>query len=311
MYVSYQDYQKALTMGQREFRTCQSLGQSPYPQVLDETLAGVDVQSEVALGLVNIPIDQIIGTRSAGRTQALSRSFFPLMDSDTEFAAKWVSLCDSHLEEGIRDPIKAYEYMHNFYVVEGHKRVSVMRYFGAVTIPGVVKRVVPVLTDHRSTRIYYEFMDFYQLTGINYLWFHKTGRFALLQALVGKAPGEGWSREERLDFFSFYLRFSQAFAARAQRRHPNLPVGDAMLAAIDFYGYPQLKDCLTPDLTRKLQQIRETLAVAAHEHHISTFRWLIRWFPRPRRLVLRSLRARFRFRRSIYKGSEISRMRAP
>jgi hypothetical protein len=250
----------------------------------------------VELGLVNVPIDLIVGTRSAGRTHVLTRHFMPLMDEDSEFAAKWIALCDSQLEEGIRDPIKVYEYMHYFYVAEGHKRVSVMRYFGAVSIQGVVKRIVPAPSTDKETRIYYEFMDFYQLTGINYLWFHQTGRFALLQTLVGKGPGEGWSQEQRLDFFSFFLRFSQAFQSKAGKKHPNLPVEDAMLATIDFYGYPQLKDCLVPELTRKLQQIRETLAVAAHEHHTPALRWLRRWFLQPRKLFSRS--ARFRFRPS-------------
>jgi hypothetical protein len=188
--------------------------------------------------------------------------------------------------------------MHQFYVVEGHKRVSVLRYFGAVTVPGVVKRLVPAPSGHRENRVYYEFMDFYQLTGINYLWFHKPGRFALLQSLVGKRPGEGWSQEERADFFSFYLRFSQAFRSKVQKRHPDLPVGDAMLATMDFYGYDQLRDCLAPELSRRLQQIRETLAVAAHEHHISSFRWLRRWFPRLRRHFSPSARPPFRFRPS-------------
>jgi hypothetical protein len=300
--MSFSDYQKALAMGQKEFRACQAKGEPLYLPVLDEILEGVDTCGEVDLGLVNIPIDLIVGTRSAGRTRVLSRSFWPLMGEDSEFAAKWIALCDSQLEEGIRDPIKVYEYMHYFYVAEGHKRVSVMRYFGAVTIQGMVKRIIPAPSAAKETRIYYEYMDFNQLTGINYLWFHQTGRFALLQALVGKRPGEGWSQEERQDFFSFYLRFSEAFQAKAKKKHPNLPMEDAMLATMDFYGYAQLKDCLVPALIRKLQEIRETLAVAAHERHTPALRWLRRWF-RPRKLFSQS--ARFRFRPSGRKRADL------
>ena len=59
----------------------------------------------------------------------------PLLDEDTEFAQKWNALCDAHLSVGIRDPIKAYEYMNKFYVEEGNKRVSVMKYYEAMSIP--------------------------------------------------------------------------------------------------------------------------------------------------------------------------------
>ena len=54
------------------------------------------------------------------------------MPEDTEFAAKWAGLCAAHLsDEGIRDPIKCYEYLGNFYVQEGNKRVSVLKSYEA------------------------------------------------------------------------------------------------------------------------------------------------------------------------------------
>ena len=41
-------------------------------------------------------------------------------------------LSTSHEKEGIHEPIKAWEYMNKFYVEEGNKRVSVMKFFGAI-----------------------------------------------------------------------------------------------------------------------------------------------------------------------------------
>ena len=35
----------------------------------------------------------------------------PILDWGTEFSAKWASLSDSQVNEGIRDDIKVYEYM--------------------------------------------------------------------------------------------------------------------------------------------------------------------------------------------------------
>ena len=88
------------------------------------------------------PDDQRIETENPSKTGSLlmyrdsfGNDLYPLMAEDSEFAHKWVTLCKAHMDSGITDPIKAYEYMHTFYVVEGHKRVSVLRWFGAVSIP--------------------------------------------------------------------------------------------------------------------------------------------------------------------------------
>ena len=84
---------------------------------------------EVPLGLVQIPSELIVGTKTAGRSSAFSKSFKPLLKENTEFAYKWMALYKAHLNEGIREPIKAYEFMNKFYVEEGNKRVSVLKFF--------------------------------------------------------------------------------------------------------------------------------------------------------------------------------------
>ena len=133
--MSYVEYEKAQKLGLKAFKNAVSKGENEYLPVLDEILEGVDIVGEMSLGIVQIPLDRIVGTSNVGRTYAFANNFMPLLDYKTEFGAKWSALCDSQIEEGIRDPIKVYEYMNKFYVVEGNKRVSVMKYFDAVTIP--------------------------------------------------------------------------------------------------------------------------------------------------------------------------------
>ena len=145
--TSREEYIKALKMGQREADELVSAGKDPNPQVLDELLPDIDTLTVVEVGVMDIPSERIVGTKSAGRIAAFSPSFLPLLDPKTEFAGKWISLCDAHLGEGIRDPITCYEYLGNFYVQEGNKRVSVLRYFGAPRIPASVKRVMPPMSD--------------------------------------------------------------------------------------------------------------------------------------------------------------------
>ena len=167
--MAQEDYRKALRLGQKEFRSSVLKGTYPYLQALDEILEHTAVEYTEPLGVVNIPLASIVGTKTAGRKTAFAGNFMPLLDEDTEFAQKWNALCDAHLSVGIRDPIKAYEYMNKFYVEEGNKRVSVMKYYEAMSIPGSVTRIVPRRSEDKENKIYYEFLDFYDLTGVNYL----------------------------------------------------------------------------------------------------------------------------------------------
>ena len=142
----------------------------------------------------------------------------PILRENTEFAMKWGRLSTSHVNEGIREPIKAYEYMNKFYVEEGNKRVSVMKFFDVVSVPGVVTRIVPKRTEEKENKIYYEFMDFYELSKVNYIWFSEEGCFERLQEAVGKKPGEVWTDEEKLTFSSIYTRFSAEYASKGDMR---------------------------------------------------------------------------------------------
>lgn len=86
-------------------------GERPTLSVLNEILPVKGTYKEVSLGLVQIPIDRLVGTKNNSRSSAFAGNFMPILDEKTEFASKWQKLYDSQVEEGIREPIKAYEYM--------------------------------------------------------------------------------------------------------------------------------------------------------------------------------------------------------
>ena len=148
-----EDYRSAQRAGQRAYRANVARGQSPYLAVLDDILTDVDIVAQEPLGLVDIPAESIVGTKTAGRHTAFASNFMPLLDDDTEFAVKWSNLCDAHLEEGIHTPIIAFEYLNKFYVQEGNKRVSVLKYYEAVKIPGTVTRLIPATTRWKISSI--------------------------------------------------------------------------------------------------------------------------------------------------------------
>lgn len=238
------DYNKALRLGKREGKSL---------PVLDDILKEKKITAarEIPLGLIQIPSEQLVGTKTAGRSAAFSKSFYPLLKDSTEFAGKWMELYKAHLTEGIREPIKAYEFMNKFYVEEGNKRVSVLKYFDAVSIPGMVTRIVPPRTDEKENRIYYEFMEFYNLSQINYIWFSQEGSFAKLQRLVGKRPDECWNDDDKLNFSSIFSRFSSEYEANGGDKLP-ITTGDAFLYFIQLYDYASLDQMTSTELKEKL-----------------------------------------------------------
>lgn len=249
------DYEKAYRLGIKEYQQKLSKGEEPTLPSLDEILPPKSDYVEYPLGLVEIPIEQIVGTKTNNRSNAFAGNFMPLLDINSEFGMKWCSLSTSHVEEGIRDPIKAYEYMNKFYVEEGNKRVSVMKYFGVTFITGEVTRIIPKRTDEPESILYFEFLDFYKDTEINYIWFSKKGSFIKLQKLVGKEPGEVWSEEEKKEFRSIYLRFKQEY----EKKNDSLAgtTGDAFLTLIEVYGYEALSTMSTFDLKDTIGKSKE------------------------------------------------------
>lgn len=252
--MAVQDYLEAMKMGRKEYRNCINKGQYPYLPVLDEILSHVEIEKEVNLGLVQVPLKLVVGTSTRARTNAFAGNFMPILDWGSEFSAKWASLSDSQMEEGIREPIKAYEYMNRYYVVEGNKRVSVLKYFDAVTIPAMITRKVPKRTDELENKIYYEFMDFNKVSGINNIWFSKEGNFPKLLETLGYAPDHEWTEDERMDFASAYLAFSKAYGQKGGKKLP-ITTGDAFLAFLTVYGYEESKEMTAVDMGDNIEKI--------------------------------------------------------
>lgn len=248
------EYQRAQRMGQKDYREKMMAGASPYLPVLDDILQNANVENQLPLGLVEAPLDRVVGTKTAGRTTAFASNFMPLLGQGTEFAAKWVSLCEAHLEEGIHDPIRCFEYLGRFYVQEGNKRVSVLKYFRADSISANVTRIVPAWSDNPVTRQYYEFMEFYPLTGLYTLEFSRPGSYAGMQTLLGKRQGEAWTDEDRADVLSLHNWVKKAYLAHGGDRMHTTP-DDVLLLLMKLYPLEELKKATPAELNKRLDGI--------------------------------------------------------
>ena len=248
--MSYSDYVQAAKIGKKDYQSKLMAGESPTLEVLDDILHTTKSYREVSLGLVQIPLAQVVGTKTVGRSNSFSSNFMPILDPNSEFASKWMTLSTAQQEEGITDPIIAYEYMNKFYVLEGNKRVSVLKYYDAVSVMGQVTRILPKKTDDYDVKLYYEFVDFYSLSEINYLYFSKLGSFEKLQTVVGKKPGEVWSHNERIDFRSLFLTFQSKYDEIGGENLKEITCGDAFLAFTQLYGYKELLEMSDSELTK-------------------------------------------------------------
>ena len=257
-------YKEALKLGQKDSKAAAAKGASPTLLVLDEVLENKKTLNEVDLGIIQIPAEHIVGTRTRGRAIAFAPNFMPLMDEKSEFADKWDHLCRAHLDEGIRDAVKAYEYLNRFYIEEGNKRVSVLKYFDAVNIAAHVIRIMPERDGSEEIELYYEFVEFYKYTKINFIEFTKKGSYNALLTVLGKEPDVEWTAEEQQEFSAAYYYFRKAYLLSGGGKLSST-CGDAMLSYIKVYGYEELTETTDDEIKKNLTKMWEEVALHEEE----------------------------------------------
>lgn len=261
------DYMGALKQGRRQYQSAVMKGEYPYLPVLDEILANTDIVSEVSLGIIDVPLEKIVGTKTQGRTQAFANNFMPLLGEKTEFGAKWAYLYDHQIEEGIHDPIIAYEFMNRYYVQEGNKRVSVLKFVHAYSITASVIRLIPKRSDDRDTKLYYEFLDFYQVSFNCDIWFSHEGGYDRLLKVMGKAPGEVWDEDTRMYFKASYDLFSRVFQG-FRTDEVEMTASDAFLIYAEIFGYDMVKNRTEDQMKKDLVKIKDELMLTARGSRI-------------------------------------------
>ncbi len=201
-----QYYQDAKTKGKREYNRIKAKGLSGHLSSLDGILHDVDIVGNVGLGTFEIPLSKVVGTYYNARRMLFSKSFFPMGAEQSEFSNKWTEVCRAHIGEGLRDPIKVYEYLNYFYVVEGNKRVSVLKYFNVSAFPAEITRIIPKYDENDEAIVnYYAFMAFYDQTKLNTIWLSKHYRYERLIKYLEDYHPEGVTEEDRYKHFNKYV----------------------------------------------------------------------------------------------------------
>lgn len=262
-----EEYAKALKEGQREYKECVHKKLEPNPLVLDDILDQDAAETCVDVGLVNIPINRIVGTKSAGRVSAFTPTFRPLMDPESEFAAKWISLCADHLgETGIQNPVDCFEYLGEFYVQEGNKRISVLRHFGATRIAANVKRIQPVVDDSPRMKAYQEFLEFYKLTGMYDVHYTVPGSYAKLLERIGFPTDRKWTEEDCRRFRASFYYFTEGMVSVGGSVLPQPE--DALLLWLDVHPFSDLKELSSGELKKTITQLWPNLLAASSTEQV-------------------------------------------
>ncbi|HSK68798.1 MAG TPA: hypothetical protein VLA21_06005 [Candidatus Limnocylindria bacterium] len=250
------EYIAAQKSGLREFRELSARGERGALSALDDLLQRTRVVAYVQQTQREISLARVVGTYTAARANSFSAGFMPLHPENSEFASKWMNLCAIHMSEGLRDPVQVYEYLWQYYVIEGNKRVSILRHFGSPSVRADVMRVVPQLDPQDpQTALYYAFLRYAKDGRFKDIKLSSEESYAELARLEQELlPGPQSPEPQR--FHAMYMQFEAAWA----QAKPPLPLGDAFLEYLKVYGLPS-------DTT--LSQVREQLVTMAPQMELA------------------------------------------
>lgn len=90
-------------------------------------------------GVQTVPLAQIVG--SENRAHDFDRSFAPLREHTRE---RWVSIAVLWYEGRYLPPVELVQIGNEYYVIDGHHRISVAKAFGDTTIEAYVTTSAPI-----------------------------------------------------------------------------------------------------------------------------------------------------------------------
>lgn len=234
-------YSRARREGLRVYQAAIQANADPYLPVLEDLEPNLSQLSRLSLGILTIPLDRVVGSVSQGRSYAFANGFLPILEGGSEFASKWEHLCESVEAEGVNQPITALEYLGYYYVIEGNKRTSVMKFLNATDIEADVTRVYPPKSDDPRIVSYYEYCDFTKETGLYGILFTRPGSYRNLLSLPGVRAGEKWTEDEIASLRKLYHYFSEQYQTQMKDKHVQ-PCGDAFLIYLTAFGYKEVRD---------------------------------------------------------------------
>ena len=232
--------------------------------LLKTVLDTYNVAGETDLGVVKIPVKQIVGVVAEEDRDAYVSDFFPLPSVNSEFAEKWTMMFMENLSDaGLSDPIRCYEFLGKFYVVDGKKRVSAVKAQGTIMIDAQVTRILPVETDDPEIQSYYEFVKTYEKTGLYQIAFTQPGKADSFLKAMGYEPDHTWSEMDRFSFMFHWYPFDRALEV-AFDNQLNITTADAVLVLLRNHSIAELRKLPSWVLAEMMQDASADLCQIAN-----------------------------------------------
>lgn len=243
-------YQKAKRLGEK---ACRQEGRSPYLPSLDAM--GISMSVTEHVGIMEIPLSLIVGTKTVNRQNAFAANYMPLLEVNSEFAHKWEHVYAYQEENGISEPIVVYEYMHRFYVQEGNKRVSVLKYMQALSVEADVTRIMPKNLESEAGKRYQEFLRFFRVCPVYEIIFSHLGDYTAFAEALGQSFSNKWTMETVHFAEAIYCRFYMIFFRLGGGAFTHITAGDALLIYLRAYTAASIMDDLRAPLEERIKKL--------------------------------------------------------
>ncbi len=246
-------YNSARKRGLKESAANRARGGSGFLSVPDVRREECGVLAYVSQSPRLISLARVAGTYQANRATAFAPNFMPILQENTEFAAKWEELYKSHIDAGIREPIQVYEYLWKYYVGEGNKRVSVLKFVGSSAFEANVIRMVPQYDEDNPDVVrYYAFLEYVKSGVFPDIELTEAGKYSQLLDIERKLKAE-LPEGESPDYNTLYIRFESAYMAT----DCTMTLGDAFMEYLRLYGFPI--GCLSTELSARIRLLKPQL----------------------------------------------------
>ena len=209
--------------------------QPVLPELCD-LLGTRKVTGTESLGVVEIPVNKIVGVASICGNHSYTADFLPLESYADRFADTWRGIYLDYLNGKEIAPISCYEYLGQFYVIDGKKRVSVMKCHGAGVMNANVIRVLPADKNSAESIQYYSFLESYKKTGLYQVFLCSKYTFEDLQKAMGHEKDYVWTKYDR-HFMLFTLSSVEYGLKMSKLNKLTLNPIDAFMILVENLGY--------------------------------------------------------------------------
>ena len=225
-------------LGNRVAGKLSLFAKQPFLPELCDQYGSSEFTDTESLGVIDVPVNKIVGIASICGKYSYTVDFLPIMPSNSQFAKTWCNIYYDYLNEKEISPILCYEYLGNFYVIDGKIRVSVMKCHGVSTMKANVIRVLPSNKNSEESIQYYSFLESYRKTGLYQICLCSKYTFEDPQKAMGHESNYQWTKYDR--HFMLFTLISVEYGLKMSKLHKlALNPIDAFMFLVENYSYQE------------------------------------------------------------------------